>query len=178
MKSTDTAAPTLAYVGIGSNLDDPLRQARLAAQHLRELPCCRFKALSSWYLNDAVDTRAAQRALDQPRYVNGVALLKTTLSPMALLRALQDIERRQGRRRPRALAARTLDLDLLLFGELHVKLPELSIPHPGIAQRDFVLQPLLEISPHLELPNGRAVDALLREMPERAFERISSADAA
>lgn len=164
----------IAYVGIGSNLNDAMRQAHLGALRLRDIDGCRLMKLSSWYLNDAVDTERMHQPLDQPRYVNAAAMLETTLTPMALLRALQDIERRQGRRRPRALAARTLDLDLLLFDERTLARRELCIPHPGIAERDFVLLPLLEISPHLRLPDGRRMRALLRTLPRRSIQRIRS----
>jgi 2-amino-4-hydroxy-6-hydroxymethyldihydropteridine diphosphokinase len=134
---------TIAYVGIGSNLDDPQAQVTRAFDELAGLPRTRLKARSSLYRSAPVGHA------EQPDFINAVAALDTELSPDTLLRGLQQIENRHGRKRSFANAPRTLDLDLLLFGSARIDTGELQIPHPRMHQRAFVLQPLLEIAPDL-----------------------------
>lgn len=131
---------TTAYIGLGSNLDDPLAQLRRATAALARLPDSTIAATSGVYRSRAVGPGA------QPDYLNAVVALATTLEPPDLLRKLQAIETAQGRERGERWAARTLDLDLLLYGDRVVDTPGLTLPHPRIAERDFVLYPLAEIS--------------------------------
>ncbi|HEX6260058.1 MAG TPA: 2-amino-4-hydroxy-6-hydroxymethyldihydropteridine diphosphokinase, partial [Woeseiaceae bacterium] len=136
-----------AYVGIGSNLDDPESQVRNAFAALQRLPDSGFARCSPLY-------RAAPMGpTDQPDFVNAAAGVLTRLDPHALMRELQEIETAQGRQRDtKHWGPRVLDLDLLVMGSLVVDEPGLTIPHPGIAERNFVLLPLADIAPHLPVP--------------------------
>jgi 2-amino-4-hydroxy-6-hydroxymethyldihydropteridine diphosphokinase len=134
---------TIAYVGIGSNLEDPVRQVRAALEELDHLPHSRVVKRSSLYRSAPVGYA------DQPDFVNAVAQLETGLPAERLLAELQEIEARHGRSRSFANAPRTLDLDILLYGELELHTPQLEIPHPRMHERAFVLEPLLEIAPEL-----------------------------
>ena len=134
---------TIAYVGIGSNLDEPRRQVLEALTELDQLPHTRVVKKSSLYRS------APMGYTDQPDFINAVAQLETGLPAERLLAELQAIEARHGRQRSFANAPRTLDLDILLYGELALDLPALKIPHPRMHERAFVLKPLLEISPEL-----------------------------
>jgi 2-amino-4-hydroxy-6-hydroxymethyldihydropteridine diphosphokinase len=134
---------TIAYVGIGSNLDDPRTQVLNAFKELDTLPHTRVVRRSSLY-------RSAPIGLEtQPDFMNAVAQLETGLPAERLLAELQAIEKRHGRERSFRNAPRTLDLDLLLFGNTKLSSPELTLPHPRMHERAFVLQPLLEIAPEL-----------------------------
>ena len=144
---------TLAYVGIGSNLDDPVRQVREAFRELDTLPHTRLVKRSSLYRSAPVGHAA------QPDFVNAVAQLETALPAERLLAELQEIEARHGRRRSFPNAPRTLDLDVLLYGDAVLSLPALTIPHPRMHERAFVLMPLIEISPHLEARFERSLQA-------------------
>lgn len=129
------------YIGLGSNLADPQQQLRGALQALAELPGSRLAAVSSLYASDPLGPA------DQPRYVNAVAALETDLEPLALLDALQRIELAQGReRKAERWGPRTLDLDILLFGERLIDQPRLQVPHYHMQARAFVLYPLAEIA--------------------------------
>jgi 2-amino-4-hydroxy-6-hydroxymethyldihydropteridine diphosphokinase len=149
----------IAYVGLGSNLAHPRRQLARAASRLAHLPQTRLVALSANYLTPPMGT-----AEPQPDYVNAVAKLATALPPRALLARLLAIERRQGRRRaggqPRN-AARPLDLDLLLYGRLRVRLSALILPHPRMHERAFVLRPLLDVAPAVTIPRHGLARRLL-----------------
>ena len=143
---------TIAYVGIGSNLDDPRAQVASAFDELDKLPHTRLVRKSSLYRSAPVGYAA------QPDFVNAVAQLETGLPAERLLAELQQIEARHGRQRSFANAPRTLDLDVLLFGDLQVQTPALRIPHPRMHERAFVLEPLLEIAPELEVRFQRRRD--------------------
>ena len=147
-----------AYIGIGSNLDDPVGQVSRAIVALGALPGTRFVVASRLYRNPPLDHS------DQPGFVNAVAGLLTRLEPAPLLAGLLAIEAAQGRRREPGThwAPRTLDLDLLAYGEHTVAEPGLTVPHPGVAGRNFVLLPLDEIAPGLWLPGFGPVAALAR----------------
>jgi 2-amino-4-hydroxy-6-hydroxymethyldihydropteridine diphosphokinase len=134
---------TVAYVGIGSNLDGPRSQVLAAFEELGQLPHTHVVKRSSLYRSAPVGYAA------QPDFVNAVARLETGLAAERLLAELQAIEARHGRRRGFRDAPRTLDLDILLYGELALRTPELEIPHPRMHERAFVLEPLLEIAPEL-----------------------------
>jgi len=144
----------LAYIGLGSNLAHPRRQIARAVQALARLPRSHLVALSGNYVTAPVGVRETQ-----PDYVNAVAAMRTALPPRALLSRLNAIERRHRRRRdsnaPRN-APRTLDLDLLLYGRRRIAVPNLSVPHPRMHERAFVLRPLADLSTALVIP-GRGL---------------------
>ncbi len=144
------------YVGLGSNLDHPAAQIKRALSALAELPETRLLAASRLYRNPPMGPQ------DQPDYVNAVASLETALDARHLLAALQAIERAQGRvRGQQHWGPRTIDLDLLLYGSEVIAEPGLVVPHPGIAERAFVLIPLHEIAPTVAIPGHAAIDQLL-----------------
>jgi 2-amino-4-hydroxy-6-hydroxymethyldihydropteridine diphosphokinase len=143
---------TIAYVGIGSNLQDPRAHVLTAFHELDRLPHTRVVKKSSLYRSAPVGHVA------QPDFVNAVAQLETGLPAERLLGELQDVETRHGRERSFPNAPRTLDLDLLLYGEARIDLPALTIPHPRMHERAFVLKPLLEIAPHLPYGLEACVD--------------------
>ena len=134
---------TVAYVGVGSNLDDPVRHVRAAFDELDRMPHTRLVKKSSLYRSAPMGHTA------QPDFINAVAQLETGLPAERLLAELQDIETRHGRKRSFPNAPRTLDLDLLLFGNATLSSPALTVPHPRMHERAFVLKPLLEVSPEL-----------------------------
>ena len=138
-----------AYIGLGSNLDNPETQIQQAVIALKKLPETVFQTLSNIYQSKPVGPQ------NQPDYLNAVALLSTALSPESLLGQLQQIEQQQHRVRDRHWGPRTIDLDILLYGERVLDSERLTIPHREMIHRDFVLVPLADISPHLVLPNGK-----------------------
>lgn len=157
---------TPAYIALGSNLGDPPAQLKAAVAALARLPRSRLERTSWVYRSAAVGPGS------QPDYLNAAALLLTALPPMPLLRALQAIEARQGRVRTERWGARTLDLDLLLYGDLTLDTPELQVPHPSMARRNFVLYPLLDIGgPDLRLPDGTDLGTLVLECPRGELEK-------
>ena len=146
-----------AFVGLGSNLGDPEELIRSALQLLAAEEGIELLAVSSLRETDPVGYQ------DQPRFLNGAAELATELSPQELLERLLSIERRLGRVRgegPR-FGPRTIDLDLLLFGDEVVQEPGLTLPHPRLHERRFALEPLAELDPALEVPGRGPVQALL-----------------
>ena len=144
-----------AYIGLGSNLDDPVAQVKHAIAALAGLPQSRLLRQSRLYASPPLGP------LDQPDYVNAVVELETSLTPVQLLAALQDIERAQGRVRTRHWGERIIDLDLLLYADLQMDSAALQLPHPGIATRAFVLRPLAELAPDLMIPGQGELSALL-----------------
>jgi 2-amino-4-hydroxy-6-hydroxymethyldihydropteridine diphosphokinase len=149
---------TRAWIGLGSNLDDPCCHVARALEELDRLPLTRRLAASTCYVSRPIGPA------DQPDFVNAVAMIATRLSPLALLDQLQALEQHHGRVRRRHWGPRTLDLDLLLFANYQLTLPRLILPHPEIAKRAFVLLPLAEIAPGLRLPDGRSVSWLAASM--------------
>ncbi|MFO8045295.1 MAG: 2-amino-4-hydroxy-6-hydroxymethyldihydropteridine diphosphokinase [Halomonas sp.] len=138
-----------AWIGLGSNLDDPRQHIEQALEEIDCLPLtCRLNA-SRCYASRPLGPQ------DQPDFINAVALIDTLLSPLALLDQLQALEQRHRRVRARHWGPRTLDLDLLLFDDSVLDLPRLSVPHPELTRRAFVVVPLLELTPELMLPDGR-----------------------
>lgn len=154
------SAQFTAYIALGSNLgdatgdDDPIQQVRRALRELCNLPQTQLVRHSSLY-----QSLPAGHA-DQPDYINAVAEIKTDESPSALLQALLQLEIRFGRRRLFRNAPRTLDLDLLLYGTQTLHEPGLTLPHPRMHTRPFVLVPLLEIAPQIEIPGHGPIWAL------------------
>lgn len=156
-----------AYLGIGSNLDNPVAQVRLALKSLAAVPDSRLLGQSSLYRS------APLGPLDQPQYINAVASIQTALNPLALLDALQAIELAQGRvRTGERWGPRTLDLDILMYGDEIISTERLTVPHPGLQQRNFVLYPLQELAPQLVLPGLGGLDVLLAACSADGLERI------
>ncbi len=152
---------TAAYIGLGSNLLDPAQQLRAALEAMARLPESTLTRVSAAYQSTAVGPGT------QADYLNAVAALDTTLDPNTLLSELQRIERAQGRVRTVRWGPRTLDLDILLYGALQQTTATLTIPHPALPQRNFVLYPLLEIcGPNLELPDGTDLGTLVARCPQ------------
>lgn len=150
-----------AFIGIGSNLEHPMDQVRRALSALHQPPDLACVARSSLYETDPVGY------LDQPKFINAVARVMTTLSAHELLDRLRGIEARHGRQRDIPDGPRTLDLDLLTFGDQVIRDPRLQVPHPRLHQRAFVLLPLLEIAPGLVIPGaGYAKDCLAAISPQ------------
>ncbi len=148
------------FIGLGSNLAAPIQQVQLALQRLRALPQTRFISCSSLYRT------APLAGLDQPDYINAVAQLMTHLPPLELLSSLQLLENLQGRIRQEHWGARTLDLDILLYAQQHIRHPRLIVPHVGLYERNFVLYPLYECQPELILPNGKLLRDILPSSAE------------
>jgi len=158
---------TIAFVGLGSNLDDPQRQVARALREVGELPQTRVVAASSLYRSSPVGYAS------QPDFINAVAKLDTSLEPVRLLESLQAIEAAHGRRRSFPNAPRTLDLDLLLYADRKLDSAELTLPHPRMHERAFVLKPLLELEPGLSIPGRGEARALLAAVADQAAERIA-----
>jgi 2-amino-4-hydroxy-6-hydroxymethyldihydropteridine diphosphokinase len=145
-------------VGLGSNLADPVAQVRRALEELADIPETRITARSPLYRSAPLGPQ------DQPDYINAVAALDSRLAPLELLASLRDIERIHGRVRDGTRwGPRSLDLDLLLYGDVAMDTPELSLPHPGLPERAFVLYPLFDIAPQLAVPGKGTV----RELRDR-----------
>ncbi len=150
-----------AYVGLGGNVGDRGTYLRRAVERLRSEPDVEIVAVSRVRETEPVGYR------DQPRFLNAVVALEAALPPRALLDRLLAIERELGRERngPR-YGPRTIDLDLLLYGDERVDEPGLVVPHPRLAERRFVLEPLVELAPELVLPDGRRAADLLTALPD------------
>ncbi|MGO2264884.1 2-amino-4-hydroxy-6-hydroxymethyldihydropteridine diphosphokinase [Halomonas sp.] len=159
-------SPTsLTYIGLGSNLDDPIRQVRQAISALALLPLSQLTATSSLYASRPVGPQ------DQPDFVNAVVALTTRLSPLALLDQLQALEQQHRRQRLRHWGPRTLDLDLLLFDQQTIAYPRLNAPHPRMHERAFVLAPLAELDATLTL-RQQPVSEWLNQIPEPGIQRL------
>jgi len=157
---------SLAYVALGANLGDPASTVRAAFGALANLPESRVVHTSSLYRTAPVGLA------DQPDFINAVAALETTLAPESLLDALLDLENRFGRRRAEKNGPRTLDLDLLLYDDLLLDLPRLHLPHPRLHLRAFVLQPLAEIAPELDIPGRGKIAAWLPAVANQGIARL------
>ena len=148
-----------AYIGLGSNLDNPICHVKQALEDLKQLPQSQLLLASKLYLSKPVGPQ------DQDNFVNAVVLIITELEPLALLDELQTIEQQHQRVRERHWGPRTLDLDLLLFGDRSIQHPRLTVPHAQLSRRDFVVGPLLELCPELVLPSGTQLQELLQQCP-------------
>jgi len=156
----------VAYIGLGSNLDDPLTQVKTAIHALDQIRHSRCLVSSSCYRSPPMGPQ------DQPDYINAVAALATALPPHLLLQALQQIEQAHGRTRTRHWGERTLDLDLLLYGEQVINSADLVVPHPGISQRAFVLYPLQQIAPELQIPGQGSLATLAADCGRGKLQRL------
>jgi 2-amino-4-hydroxy-6-hydroxymethyldihydropteridine diphosphokinase len=157
----------LAYIGLGSNLENPRAQIEQTFVDLTAIPNTRLLASSARYSSNAVGPGK------QPNYVNAAALLDTDLSPLALLDALQAIEQAHRRVRIEHWGPRTLDLDILLLDQQVIDSERLKVPHPYLAERDFVLYPLADIAPELCLPDGRNLKELISQCPSNGLVRLA-----
>lgn len=159
----------VTFIGLGSNLANPRHQVLQALQAMAGLPHTQLMARSSLYSSAPVDY------LEQPDFINAVAQLKTSLSPRALLDALLELEHAGGRTREFRNAPRTLDLDVLLYDDLRHHEHGLTIPHPQMHLRAFVLQPLLEIAPDCVIPGIGAAAEALQKCADQKLERVADA---
>jgi 2-amino-4-hydroxy-6-hydroxymethyldihydropteridine diphosphokinase len=158
----------IAYIGLGSNLQQPLMQVQRALQALQTLPESELVQHSHLYRS------APLSGNDQPDYINAVAMLRTGLTPLALLETLQAIEQQQGRiRTAERWASRSLDLDMLLYADYCSDDLHLTLPHPELYNRAFVLYPLYDCSPDLILPNGQMLAQLVQTCSAAGLSRIS-----
>ncbi len=154
------------FVGIGSNLEQPQEQVRRAVRALAELPQSVQLSCSPWYRSEPLGPPG------QPDYINGVVGLETTLGPNVLLQTLQAIEQAQGRVRELRWGPRTLDLDLLLYGDLIQEDSWLTLPHPRMHERAFVLYPLYDIAPDLKIPGFGRLERLIKTCPALGLRRL------
>ena len=154
-----------AFIGLGSNLGDRVAELDRAFDEIARLPATRLIARSSFYESAPLDAPGDD-------YVNAVAHVRTSLAPLDLLHALQGIETSHGRERPFPRAPRTLDLDLLLHGARTMHTTELELPHPRLAARAFVLAPLEEVAPGLDVPGRGRVELLLAALCAQRLTRL------
>ena len=160
----------MVYIGLGSNLSgtmgEPKEQLEQALKALENHSQITLVNVSSNYKTKAIGPGS------QPDYINAAALIKTQLEPLALLDQLQLIEQKHERERSIHWGARTLDLDMLMYGTLTIEMPRLTIPHPRIRDRAFVLAPLLDLDPNLSLPEGQSIAKLLANCPEQSIFKL------
>ncbi|MFZ4874915.1 2-amino-4-hydroxy-6-hydroxymethyldihydropteridine diphosphokinase [Janthinobacterium sp. Mn2066] len=154
-----------AYIGIGANLGDARANVQDAIARLARLPGASLVAASGSYRTAPIDSSGDD-------YINAVAHIRTSLPAEALLLALHAIEAAHGRERPYRNAPRTLDLDLLLYGDDQISSPTLSVPHPRLAERAFVLVPLLELAPAIDIPGLGPASACLPRVADQAISKL------
>src|SRR5690554_6761671 len=158
---------TDVFIGIGSNLENPLQQVLTAFEALKAIPESELQGVSRLYRSTPIGPAG------QPDYVNAAAWLQTRLAPEALLDQLQGIEVTQGRVRTIHWGSRTLNLDIWLFGDLELDPPRLHFPRRELTRRNFVLYPLADLAPALVLPDGRSLQSLLQGCPPEGLSVIS-----
>jgi 2-amino-4-hydroxy-6-hydroxymethyldihydropteridine diphosphokinase len=156
---------SIVYLGLGANLGDARATIAAAFADLQQLPGTHGHRCSALFLSDPVDA-------DGPGYTNAVACFETAMSPHSVLAAIQRIEGRHGRERSYRNAPRTLDLDLLLHGQVSLSTPELTVPHPRLHLRAFVLVPLFSLEPDLVVPGLGAIRSLLPAVSAQVIERL------
>ncbi len=156
----------ICFIGLGSNLGEPSDQLRLAISDIDQLPDTRVLASSAFYRSAPIGY------LDQPDFVNAVVKIETRLAPRQLLSTMLSIERQYGRERTFSNAPRTLDLDVLLYGDMQIDEPGLTIPHPHMHRRAFVLQPLLEVEPDCMIPSVGSVRQALQGCLDQVLEKL------
>ncbi|PXW88894.1 2-amino-4-hydroxy-6-hydroxymethyldihydropteridine diphosphokinase [Nitrosomonas sp. Nm84] len=160
--------PSQAFIALGSNLENPISQIQQAFEELKQLPGTCLMKQSSLYQSAPVGR------LDQPDFINAVALIKTCLAPHDLLNALLAIEQNHGRVRESLNAPRTLDLDILLYDDLQCHDEKLTLPHPRMLQRAFVLKPLMEIAPDCHIPGHGHIAPLLATCNGQQLKQIKA----
>lgn len=157
----------IVYLGLGANLNAPRTQLDHAVAALRALADCEFIGVSHYYASKPMGPQ------DQPDYVNAVAALKTTLLPEQLLDLTQQIELEHGRvRKAQRWGPRTLDIDILLFGDQVINSERLIVPHYGLTEREFVVYPLLEIAPNITLPNGTLLHSISTNLALNELQQL------
>lgn len=161
---------TNVFIGLGSNLQEPAAQLARAVAELAALPDTTLIMQSPFYASRPVGPQ------DQPDFVNGAVWLSTRLTPHALLDQLQAIEQAHGRERLKHWGPRTLDLDLLIFGNQVLNDDRLTVPHRELPNRDFVLQPLLDLKPDLALPDATLIATLRAQCPDNRLRRLPPPD--
>lgn len=154
------------WIGLGSNLDQPAQQLTRAFQELDQLPHTQLLQTSGLWQSKPMGPQ------DQPDFINAVAELATDLPPLELLDALQQLELQHRRVKHRHWGERTLDLDVLLYDQLEYQHPRLTLPHPGISLRAFVLLPLATLAPTLEIPGKGSVNQLLEQLPSSELQGV------
>lgn len=157
-----------AYIGLGSNLHDPVDQVTQASEALKDLPETKLITCSPLYRSKPMGPQ------DQPDYINAVAAIKTRLSPLALLDHLQGLEQQFGRKRGERWGPRVLDLDLLLYGDQCMASPRLTLPHPGLHERNFVLYPLQDVAPELDIPGLGPIHELIQQCSSERLEPLKT----
>ncbi len=156
----------LVYIGLGSNLENPLQQIKTAINDLQAIAEITIVSVSSLYQSPPMGPA------DQPDYINAVLALKTILNPHQLLDVLQSVEQLHGRERKRHWGERTLDLDILLYGDQILDDERLKIPHPGMHERAFVLYPLAELAPDVEIPGIGNLQEILPLCPQGDLQQV------
>ena len=154
------------FVGLGANLGDPRATLARAVKEMAELPRTRLVAVSPWYRSAPMDAQG-------PDFINAVVELRTALTPRELLLALQSIEQAHGRERPYHHAPRTLDLDLLLYGQRVIRDPDLVVPHPRLHERAFVLRPLADLVPDLVHPALGRLDGFRDRVADQPIQALT-----
>lgn len=160
-----TVASSKVWIGLGANLGDARSTLQSALVSLDKIPQTQVLCVSSFYLSAPVDANG-------PDYVNAVACCQTQLAPLSLLHQMQRIESEHGRMRPYYHAPRTLDLDLLLYGDIELASSELTLPHPSLHERAFVLQPLAELDSSLKVPGFGQVADLLPFVKDQKIQKL------
>ena len=156
------------FIGLGSNLENPLSQLKQAITHIKKTNGIELEAVSHFYSSQPMGPQ------DQPDFINAVINISTSLEPELLLDELQRIENEQGRVRKERWGARTLDLDILLYGKEVIISERLTVPHSGISERNFVLYPLQDlVSGDFMIPNKGTISELIANCPEAGIKRIS-----
>ena len=160
---------TQVFIGLGSNMEDPVSQLRSAISALKLLPDCEYAGNSSFYVSKPVGPQ------NQPDFINAVAELYTRLDAVDLLEYLQNIENRQGRERnTERWGPRTLDLDIILYGDMIIADKKLTIPHKEIQRRNFVLYPLYEIAPDIVVPGLGHIKQLLNDVDATGLSKLDT----
>ncbi len=157
-----------AYIGLGSNLQNPRLQIRSALHALEHTPQSEDIMCSPWYSSTAIGPGT------QPDYINAVVSLQTTLTPLALLEHLQTIENLHGRQRDIRWGARTLDLDLLLYDDICMDTKTLQLPHPEILHRNFVIYPLMDLAPEFMFSNGQRIEEVAKTLSMTGLKRLTT----
>ena len=159
---------TNVFIGLGSNLDEPLSQLRKAVEHIKQVGNLELINISNFYRS------APMGPQDQPDYINAVVEVTTSLNAEQLLDELQAIENKQGRVRSQHWGARTLDLDILLYGSEVINSERLTVPHSGISERNFVLYPLRDlVDENFEIPESGNISQLLTACPVAGITRLN-----
>lgn len=159
------------YIGLGSNLEKPKRQIRRAVAELKSLPDSQYVKDSGLYLSKPLVAEGLQPQ-DQPDYYNAVALLETELTPLELLDYLQAIEHRQGRVRNQHWGPRTIDLDILLYGQQQIDNDRLQVPHPGLCEREFVLYPMQHLNAEIHIPGHGMLEQIIKMCQENGMKYV------